>query len=95
MMRAGGRRLVRRTLQQQWCCTSGPGNKIEGLYLLEKAAKALKDDTEVRYHLGMAYLDNEHKLEVRRELEFAVQESDQMFAELYQAKAALGGPELQ
>jgi tetratricopeptide (TPR) repeat protein len=64
-------------------------NKIDGLYLLEKAAKVLKDNAEVRYHLGMAYLANERKIEARRELEYAVLHSGQTFVEFDLAKSAL------
>ena len=66
--------------------------------LTGKAAKALKDNAEVRYHLGTAYVANERKLGARWELEFAVQESGQTFAEPDQTRPRLPlsglGPEL-
>ncbi len=55
------------------------GNKIEALYLLEKASKALTEVAEVRYHLGMAYLENNRKIEAIRELSFAVKNKGQTF----------------
>lgn len=65
------------------------GNKIEGLFLLEKAAKVLGTNAEVRYHLGMAYLANNRKLEAKRELEFAVSQEGQTFIGLEQAQQVL------
>lgn len=65
------------------------GNKIEALYLLEKAAEGLKGVAEVHYHLGMAYLANDRKFEAKRELEYAVEKSGQSFPGLDAAKATL------
>lgn len=65
------------------------GNKIEALYLLERAAEGLKGVAEVHYHLGMAYLANDRKFEAKRELEYAVEKSGQSFPGLDSAKTTL------